>query len=1122
MKRNLLLALLTIAFCFLCTATLASCFGHKHKYDSITVVAPTCTEEGYTIKTCECGAIIQSNFLSALGHTEVIDNNAVAPTCTKTGLTEDKHCSVCNEVLSVQTVLPALGHNMSKATCTLPATCLRGCGETSGKPLGHDMAEATCTLPATCLRGCGLTEGTPLGHTEVIDKAVAPDCVNTGLTEGKHCSVCSEVLVEQEVVDALGHTEVIDSAVAPSCTETGLTEGMYCSVCNEVLVVQEEVDALGHLYEESNQCSRCKYVLIEYLTFTLLSNDSYSVKAKDVNNIPAKVIIPSFYNGKAVTLIEDKAFYWCRNLTSIEIPNSITSIGLYAFDSCRSLTEVNYLGTIDKWAEIEFASSSSNPVFYARQLKINGEAVTKIVLTTATKVSSYAFYNCISLTSAIIGDSVTLIDELAFIGCTSLTSVVIGDSITSIGRDAFFNCGSLQYNVDCGLNYLGNENNPYLYLIKANTDTTTADINVNCKLIAVIAFYKCTSLTSIEIPDSVNYICHSAFYGCSSLAEITLPFVGETKNGTINTHFGYIFGARSYSDNNRAVPHSLKKVTITGGSFIANFAFYGCYNLTSIELPDSVTAIDEYAFHVCSSLTSIKIPDSVTSFGKGAFVGCSDLQYNIEGELNYLGNENNPYLYLVKAANQSIETANINVNCKFIGPRALYGCSNLTSVVIHNSITLIDEYAFAGCSSLICIEVSEDNANYKDIDGNLYSKDGTVFIQYAVGKTDASFTIPDSVITICGYTFEGCSSLDSVVIGDSVTAIGERAFEDCSSLTSVVIGDSVTAIGEMAFEHCSSLTSVVIGDGVTSIGDEAFYHCDSLTSVVIPDSVTSIGDAAFYFCDRLIDVNYLGTIDKWAEIEFGRADANPLYYAKQLKINGEVLTEVVLTTATKISSYAFYNCIKLTSVVIGDSITSIGDDAFYSCSSLTSIEIPDSVTYIGNSAFGRCTRLTSIKVSENNANYKNIDGNLYTKDGTVFIQYAIGKTNSSFTIPDSVTSIGDDAFYYCTRLTSVAIPNSVTAIGERAFYYCDGLTSIEIPDSVTSIGDSAFYGCSSLTSVVIPDSVTSIANYAFTDCKRLTSIKYRGTQSQWNAISKGNSWDDYTGDYTITYNYTGE
>ena len=214
---------------------------------------------------------------------------------------------------------------------------------------------------------------------------------------------------------------------------------------------------------------------------------------------------------------------------------------------------------------------------------------------------------------------------------------------------------------------------------------------------------------------------------------------------------------------------------------------------------------------------------------------------------------------------------------------------------------------------------------------------------------------------------------------------------------------SVTSIGEHAFARCESLTNIVIPNSVTSIGESAFWVCESLTSIEIPNSVTSIGD------------------------------------------------------------YAFSNCTSLTSIEIPNSVTSIGDRAFDACTSLTSIEIPNSVTSIGEYAFRYCTSLTSIAVDAGNTKYdsrNDCNAIIETASNTLIA----GCKNTI--IPDSVTSIGNYAFYGCRSLTSIEIPNSVTSIGDEAFYGCRSLTSIEIPNSVTSIGDEAFSDCKSLTSVV--------------------------------------------------------
>ncbi len=253
-----------------------------------------------------------------------------------------------------------------------------------------------------------------------------------------------------------------------------------------------------------------------------------------------------------------------------------------------------------------------------------------------------------------------------------------------------------------------------------------------------------------------------------------------------------------------------------------------------------------------------------------------------------------------------------------------------------------------------------------------------------------SVTIGDSVTSIGDYAFYHCDSLTSVTIGDSVTSISDYAFYGCHNLTSVTIGDSVTSIGYGAFHYCDSLTSVTIPDSVTSIGISAFRDCSSLTSVTIPDSVTSIGGSAFSSCYSLTSV-YITDVAAWCGINFSSTTSNPFYYAHNLYLNGELVTELTIPdSVTRIGYGAFFDCDSLTSVTIPDSVTSIGKYAFYNCDSLTSVTIGDSVTSIGDYAFYSCGSLTSV------------------------------------TIPDSVTSIGDYAFYKCYQLTDVWYTGSET------------------------------------------------------------------------------------------------
>ena len=323
-----------------------------------------------------------------------------------------------------------------------------------------------------------------------------------------------------------------------------------------------------------------------------------------------------------------------------------------------------------------------------------------------------------------------------------------------------------------------------------------------------------------------------------------------------------------------------------------------------------------------------------------------------------------------------------------------------------------------------------------------FTYEGTTYSVTSIGKQAffecygvSSLTLPNSINSIGKSAFAYCNALDTVVIPKNVTVIEDMAFASCEGLRRVVIPEGVTKIANSAFNCCHSLDSLFLPNTVSSIEDWAFAGCESLVYIEISQSLREVGQGAFGSCSALTSVN-ITDLSSWCKINFTNYSATPLYYAHQLKLNGEIITDLV----------------------IPDDVNSIGTLAFGYCSNLSSITIPNSVTSIGASAFRNCSSIKTI------------------------------------TIPNGVTSISGSTFSDCSNLTSVVIPNNVTAIGDWAFYRCPSLTSIVLPNSVVSIGKRAFDTCKKLASATIGRSVRTINEKAFANCTDLADIYCNANQ----------------------------
>ena len=299
------------------------------------------------------------------------------------------------------------------------------------------------------------------------------------------------------------------------------------------------------------------------------------------------------------------------------------------------------------------------------------------------------------------------------------------------------------------------------------------------------------------------------------------------------------------------------------------------------------------------------------------------------------------------------------------------------------------------------------------------------------------YTVTDETthtVELTGYVTapEGALTIPATVTNEdteySVTSIGSSAFSSCTSLTEVNIPASVTNIGSSAFSSCYYLKAVTIPASVTNIGSSAFSSCYNLKAVTIPASVTNIGSSAFSWCSRL------------------------------------------------------------TAVTIPEGVATIGSSAFERCSSLTEVNIPASAINIGSWVFAYCSALTAIHVAEDNTAYSSEDGVLFNKDKTTLVCYPIGKTETTYTVPATVTTIETSAFMKCTALTQVTLPEGLTNISNRSFEGCTALAQINLPNSLTDMANRTFYGCTSLTEVTLPDGLTQIEFNTFYDCSALEKV----------------------------------
>ena len=722
-----------------------------------------------------------------------------------------------------------------------------------------------------------------------------------------------------------------------------------------------------------------------------------------------------------------------------EVPDTVEFLGANVFKSKSALTKVvlgenvSYIGAYtfslcSKLATIEFKAGGTAKLVIADRAFNSCGSLTSLVLPERTEsIGEYAFAYCGQIKTLIIPEGVKTIGDKAFIGCSSLETVSIPSTVTSMG--------------DCSFDESGN-------------------VIVN----KFSVFNNCKAITSINVASgNPNYFSKDGvLYTKKNGSPDYLFYVAPVAAGNVvipNTVTSIAKEAFKQNANVTAVSFG---GALTGNLTIGESAFYQCKVLTSVTLPAGVTEIGRFAFYQCAKLESLVIPNTVTFIGSGAFTGDSDISsvtFDDGGDTalviedsRYGTSENENYG--VFAGCSQLTTVTFPNRAIALGSCIFKGCTSLTSVEIKGDVTALGKKAFEGCKNLTTV-VGFDNITTM-----------TELPDYFFAYTKlSSINLPQGLKTIGGYVFAG-TELTEITIPASVERIGYVSgwssdsgdmysaylFYNCKKLKKVVFeaNGKLKELSMNFFSGCSALEEVVLPDALETIGSNSFASC-GLTSLTIPASVKTIEINAFAASANLKTV----TFEEGSQLEV---------------IENQAFRNTALTSFTfpesdipiELGEKLFLGCLYLTELHLSSKVTDIGD-ALVGCSSIMTVDIPE------------VNKNMSLESSSGGG------GIIYNYNKTILKVFVGRWEEETFTVGAGVTNIESNAFAGQYRLKKVIIPDSVKTIGEQAFYNCINLETVEFPDyaQLTTIGKYAFSGCENLKTVKLPSNLAAIGTYAF-------------------------------------------
>ena len=1007
---------------------------HTHNYIE-EIIAPTCTEQGYTTYTCSCGDNYVDNYVDAKGHSFTnykSDNNA---TCTKDG-TKTAKCNACNQTSTITDKGSMREHVYDQEVVKQE----------------YLATEVTCTKKATLFKSC----------------------------------VCGKAGTKTfEAGEVRGHSfnnyKYNNDA---TCTKDG-TKTSKCSRCSETDTITALNTKLEHTYND-NFCSCGAEEYTESLIFTL-NSDKNSYTISGISSSETNIIIPSKYNEKPVTAIGYEAFNE-KNIQSVKIGNNVTSIEAWAFRGCKNLTTINLPEKLTEIKEGAFAgceyldqvtmgnnvTSIGKMAFYQckRLVKINlseklisigeGAFTENYCLASITFPNSLeiigklAFSTCSTLSTVTFPNSLKTIDEYAFADCAFLTSITFGTGDLTIGARSFMECIQLSK----------------IYVPK------------NVKYIDIQAFAYCTSLQEVIIIKGVQTIGSAAFQGCSNIKHMELPFIGHS--ATQDQYIGWIFGICSwYKDNATYVPISLETIDFTSSSIPTN-AMYGCSGIKiSYRCPsDRHTVVtDIYQAPTCTDYgkteglhcsTCGKIFVAQQSIDKidhqdngvGYCMSCNKLiaeQQELDAEEKRHNEAVALYTSEISRYQALTQNAKNNYGISSVSEEAAYyrGLINECNNNINNLNNSIAHYRLQeqmyGYDRSSQIADCNRKINEQQDKKALYQKYLTIAeyqekVIYYQNLLDEEPILHQSNIEAINGKYiciqNGCTIVIDKAMPATCQSTGLSEGSHCSVCNKVYKKQEVTPISSCSYSNrvCIYCGSKQPSSGLKYVSNSSGYTVSSYgtctdSDVVIPSTyngkpVTIIGEAAFHSCSKLNSITIPNSVTKIADLAFGATPVRNVYFENNSRL-------------TYIGYNAFEGCSKLTAITIPSNVTTIKSHAFHGCSTLKSITLP----FIGETPTGSYNR-----------HFGYIFGAKTDEENSTFVPSSL-KT----VVITGGTTIPQCAFYDCDYITSIIIPNTVTEIATCAFSNCDGLTEIIIPSSVKKIYKNAFIW-SSITKVTFESS----------------------------------------------------